>query len=62
MIYNKNSMKGFPKLTIKKILQKHKKNLQDKQLHNTIETKEIEKDQVNILIKESTKHNPFDKK
>lgn len=49
-------------LTQKEILKRHKKNLQDKLLHNTIETKEIKKDTFNKLIQQSTKLKPFDKK
>lgn len=55
-------MKGFPKLTLKRILKKHKKNPKDKDLHKTLETGEIEKSDFNKLIKESTKYKPFDKK
>lgn len=55
-------MKGFPKLTKKEILKRHKKNLQDTALHTIIETKGIKKGTFNNLIKESIKHEPFDKK
>ena len=55
-------MKGFPKLTKKEILKRHKKNSQDKSLHTIIETKGIKKDTFNKLIEESTKQQPFDKK
>lgn len=49
-------------LTQKEIIKRHKKNPQDKSLHNTIETKEIKKETFNKLIQESTKHKPFGKK
>lgn len=49
-------------LTHKLILKKHKKNPQDKSLHITIETKEVEKGIFNKLIQQSTKQEPFDKK
>lgn len=49
-------------LTQKEIIKRHKKNPQDKSLHNIIKTKEIKKDIFNKLIKESTKHEPFDKR
>lgn len=49
-------------LTQKEILKRHKKNPQDKSLHNTIQTKEIKKETFNKLIQQSTKQEPFDKK
>jgi len=49
-------------LTLKGILQRHKNNPKDNKLHKIIETKEIERSDFNKLIKESTKHKPFDKK
>lgn len=49
-------------LTQKEILKRHKNTSQDKPLHNTIETKEIIKEDFNKLIKESVKQKPFDKK
>lgn len=49
-------------LTQKDILKRHKNTPQDKPLHNTIETKEIKKEDFNKLIKEGTKQKPFDKR
>lgn len=49
-------------LTKKEILKRHKKNPQDKSLHNTIETKEVKRSDFNKLIQEGIKHKPFDKK
>lgn len=55
-------MKGYKPLTIKEIKKRHTKNPQDKQLHRTIENKTINKKQINKLIEESAKQEPFDKK
>lgn len=49
-------------LTQKGILKRHKKNSQDKSLHNIIQTKEIKREAFNKLIQQSTKQEPFDKK
>lgn len=49
-------------LTQKEILKRHKQNPKDKELHKTIETKEIKKETFNKLIQQSTKQEPFDKK
>lgn len=49
-------------LTQKEILKRHKQNPKDKELHKTIETKEVKRTIINKLIQESTKHEPFDKK
>lgn len=49
-------------LTQKEILNRHRKNPKDKELHKTIETEEIKKDTFNKLIQQSTKQKPFDKK
>lgn len=49
-------------LTQKGIIKRHKKNPQDKLLHNTIKTKEIKKETFDKLIQQSTKQEPFDKK
>lgn len=35
-------MKGFPKLTLKLLQKRHKKNPQDKELHKIIETEKNE--------------------
>lgn len=55
-------MKGFKPLTLKGILKKHKNNPADKELHKTIQTKEVKKEIFDKLIKESTKHKSFYKK
>lgn len=55
-------MKGFKTLTIKRILKKHQDNLQDKEIHSTIETETIQKDTFDNLIQKSTTEKPFDKK
>ncbi len=49
-------------LTKKEILKGHKQNPRDKELHKTIETKEVEGSDFNKLIQEATKQKPFDKK
>lgn len=54
-------MKGFKPLTLKRILKKHKDNPKDKLLHKIIEKTGVKKETFNKLIKESTKHKPFDK-
>ena len=55
-------MKGFPVLTLRRILKRHKENPQDQELHKVIETKEENEDLFNKVINEATKHEPFDKK
>jgi hypothetical protein len=55
-------MKGFPKLTIKRILKNHKHNSRDKELQKTIETQSTDNENFEKLIAESTKQKPFDKK
>lgn len=54
-------MKGFKPLILKGILKKHKGNPKDKSLHKIIEKTGIKKETFNKLIKEATKHKPFDK-
>lgn len=54
-------MKGFKPLTLKEIKKRHTKNPQDKELHKTIENKQVNKKIFNRLIEESTKQEPFDK-
>lgn len=49
-------------LTKKEILKRHKKNSKDKQLHKTIETKEMKRSDFKKLIQESIRYQPFDKK
>ncbi len=55
-------MKGFKPLTLREIKKRHVKNPQDKQLHKTIENKTVNKRQINTLIEEGAKQEPFDKK
>lgn len=55
-------MKGFPKLTNKEILKRHKKNPQDQSVYTIIETKELKKDTFNKLVQGGIKLKPFDKK
>lgn len=55
-------MKGFKPLTLRGILKKHKDNPKDKSLHNIIERTGIKKEIFNKLVKESTRHKPFDNK
>ncbi|MBI2612029.1 hypothetical protein HYW54_04785 [Candidatus Gottesmanbacteria bacterium] len=55
-------MKGFPKLTHKGILKRHKNNPQDQSLHKAIETNEIKKTSFDELIEKGVKQKPFDKK
>ena len=55
-------MKGFKKLTPKELKKRHTKNLQDKELHNQIENKEIPRQDFNKVMEKSTTQIPFDKK
>lgn len=55
-------MKGLKPLTLKEIKKRHTKNPQDKKLHQTIETKTINKKTFNELIEQSSKQEAFDKK
>lgn len=49
-------------LTQKEVLKKHKKNPKDKELHKTIETKEVRKEVFDKLVRQGIKQQPFDKK
>jgi hypothetical protein len=55
-------MKGFPTLTLKRIQKRHAENPQDKELHEQIENAEIDRKGFGELVKESAKHEAFDKK
>jgi len=43
-------------------VKRHKQNPQNKELHRVIEAKEGDESLFNKVIKEATKHEPFDKK
>lgn len=55
-------MKGFKPLTFKEIKKRHVNIPKDKKLQEAIENRLIDKSIFNKLIKEGTKHQPFDKK
>lgn len=49
------TMKGFPTLTLKRILKRQKKNPQDKELHKVIETRTVEEKEFNTIIEKAAK-------
>lgn len=55
-------MKDYPKLTLKLIQKRHKKNPQDKELHKVIESEKGDATLFNNVIEKGTKQKPFDKK
>lgn len=54
-------MKGFKPLTLIGIKKQHSKNPRDKELQQEIENKQIDRQTINKLIKQSTKQRPFDR-
>ena len=50
------------KLTLKRILKRHKEHPEDKELHEVIEKGNADDKDFDELVKESTKHEAFDKK
>ena len=49
-------------LTLKRILKRHKENPQAQELHQVIENGNANDEKFDKLVKESTKHEAFDKK
>jgi hypothetical protein len=49
-------------ITLKRILKQHKENPQDADLHEVIENDNVNDKEFEGLVKESTKHEAFDKK
>ncbi|MGH7202936.1 MAG: hypothetical protein ACREHC_00655 [Candidatus Levyibacteriota bacterium] len=49
-------------LTLKRLLKRHRENPQDAELHKVIESGNVDKKELNKLVRESTKQKPFDKK
>lgn len=55
-------MQGFPTLTLKRILRRHKQNPQDKELHEVIENGTVDRKTFNKIVEEGTRQEAFDKK
>ncbi|MEK7571847.1 MAG: hypothetical protein AAB553_06245 [Patescibacteria group bacterium] len=49
-------------LTLKQIQKLHQEHPEDKELHKVIENAEVDEKEFGKLVKESTKHEAFDKK
>lgn len=57
-----STMKGFPTLTLKRILRRHKQNPQDKELRKVIENGTVDRKVFDKVVEEGTKEEAFDKK
>jgi hypothetical protein len=49
-------------LTLKRLLKRHKEHPEDAELHEQIEKSDVDEKDFGKLVKESTKHEAFDKK